>query len=447
MNDLEITGQLAQFAAETKYRDIPKEVLEFTKALTLKTVAGMVVGANKPSGRKLAALIRGRKLPEEVGVLGSSFKTSLWEAIFLNAFFAHASELEDDRFYEGASWDITVIPVLVSLAENSGLSGKALLEALVVGLEVHARTCLFSVEPLGLVMVPGAVGPAVAAARALDLSTEETASAAGLAMSGVPLSSLNFGTDAHYFESALQSLQGLIAAEMAKQGMTSNPNIAAYMSNLLGRDRVAPERMTEDLGRRWRLGDTWIKKYPCCFATHRQIDALIELRNEHNLSYQELEAVEVHIGPSDEPCHRPEPKTEGDLQFSYQHVLACVMLDGDVNLEHFAESAISDPRLREARSKIKVIPHPDWSPCALVEPARLIARMKDGREYSRERKHAIGSPEEPLTMEQLRGLYAKFTRGILPEDHISRTAEALLNLENLGDVRELVDMLVFTEGT
>lgn len=442
---MEITRALAQFAIETKYEEIPREVLEFTKGLTLKTVAGMLAGSHKPSGRKVAGLVRDRKLPGEVGVLGSNFKTSLWEAVFLNSFFAHASELEDDRFGEGASWDITVIPVLISLAEELRLSGKALLEALVVGLEVHARTCLFSVEPLGLVMVPGAVGPAVGAARALGLTIEEAVSAVGLAMSGVPLSMVNFGTDAHYFESALQSLQGIIAAEMAKRGMTSNPNIGAYMSKLLGEDKVAPERMVEGLMQRWWLCETWIKKYPSCFATHRQIDALIDLRKKHSLSYQDVAAIEVHISPADEICNRPDPKTEGDLQFSFHHVLACAMLDGDVNLGHFTEGAISSQRFKEMRTKVKAILHPDWSPVVFGEPARIIVRMKDGREFSRERRSAIGSPDEPLTMEQFRELYSKFTRGVLSESQISRTAEGLLNLERFNNVAELVEMLVFRE--
>ena len=75
--EAEIITRLMEFATETKYEDIPKEVVEFTKGLTLKTVAGTLVGSSKPSGRKMARFIRGRKLPEDVGVIGCGFKTSL----------------------------------------------------------------------------------------------------------------------------------------------------------------------------------------------------------------------------------------------------------------------------------------------------------------------------------------------------------------------------------
>lgn len=438
----EIGLRLAEFAVETKYSDIPKEVLEFAKVLTLKTVSGILAGSAKPSGRKMAGLIRSQKFPEEVGVMGSRFKTALWGAVLLHPYFAHVSELEDDRFNGGIAWDITVIGLLFPLAEKLGLSGKALLESIALGLEVHSRTTLFGAEHLGQVMIPGAAGPAVGAARALGLGVKETAAALGLAMSGVPQAIQSFGTDAHYFESGLQSLQGVIAAEMAKIGLAGNPDIATYLSTYLGKERVAPEKMVADLGRHWVFCEIWVKKYPCCFLLHRQIDSVLELKRQHNLSYEEVKTIEVHASPADKICDRPDPKSEADLQFSFQNVLSAAMLDGDVNLRHFTEEAVGDRRLKEARSKVKFILYPDLSSTILVAPARVVVKMKDGREFSRERIYPIGHPKEPLTTEQLRGLYAKFCQGILPEKNISRTADMIFNLESLSNVKELINLLV-----
>ncbi|HUV59688.1 MAG TPA: MmgE/PrpD family protein [Desulfatiglandales bacterium] len=443
----EIGAQLVEFAVETKYEDIPEETLEFTKCLTLKTVAGMLAGSTKPSAQKMAGIIKDKKLPEDCGVIGSDFKTSLWEAAFLNGYFAHASELEDDRYVYGVSWDITVIPLLLPLAEKLGLSGKALLEALVVGLEVHTRTCLFSADHLGLYNVPGAVGPAIGAAKALGLDVKETAAALGLAMSGVPLSIVNLGTDAHFFESSLMVLQGMMAAEMAKVGLSGNPDIATYLTNYLGKERVVPEEMVEDLGKRWVLQEIQIKKYPCCIAMHRQIDLVIELKKEHNLSLEDVEVIEVHSRrKGDARCDRPEPKDANDLQFSFQHTLTAAMLDGDVSLEHFTPEAVVDPRLSEALSKVEFIP--STSSVGLLgdsmsdEPACVVIKTKDGKTFSRERKYAIGSFQEPLSLAQFRELYHKFTRGILSEKDISKTAELILNLERLDNLKEAMDILV-----
>jgi 2-methylcitrate dehydratase PrpD len=439
----EISTRLAEFITETQYPGIPEEVVIFTKQLAMKTIAGMVVGSSLLPSRKIANIVKNRNLNGDIGVIGCGFQTSLWEAIFLNAFFAHASELEDDAFGGSVSWDITVVPLLFSLAQYLRLSGKALLEALAIGLEVHVRTCMFRSEHLGLMLIPGAVGPAAGAARALGLGTEETASAIGLSMSNAPLSVINFGTDAHYFESALQSLQGIMAAEMAKEGMSSNPNLSTYLSNYLGKNEVIPERIVEGLGKKWMLHNIWVKKYPCCFLNHRQIDIVLGIRKQHHISYGEVEKIIVHASPGDEPCNRPDLKTVGDLQFSFYHILGAAMLDGDVNFTHINTDILADPKYKEARSKVEVIVHPELSSGVMAAPARVIIKTKDGREFSEERIYPIGSSQEPLTMDQFKKLYIKFTQGVLSEKQIEKTLNSISQLEQLNDIGELMDILTW----
>jgi 2-methylcitrate dehydratase PrpD len=439
----DVSKSLIEFVLLTQYENIPKEIISYCKLLTLKTISGMLAGSAKPSGRKLAKIIKGQKHPEEVGVMGSGFKTTLWESVFLHAFYAHASELEDDRFNGGISWDITVIPLIFPLAEKLNLSGKSLLECLVLGLEATVRTCLFSAKHLGLGQVPGSIGPAMAASRALSLGVKETAGALGLATSGVPLSVHNYGTDSHYFESALLSLQGIMAAEMAKTGLMGNPDLGTYLLNFLGKERVVLEKIVENLGEKWLVSEIWIKKYPCCFLMHRQIDSIIELKKQQKLSMDDIQAIEVHASLAEKACDRPDPSNEGNLQFSFQHVLSAAMLDGDVNLRHICEEAVDEPRLKSSRSKIKIIYHPELPIDFNKAPARVIVKMKDGREFSKERSYPIGHPtQDPLKLEQVQELYAKFTQGILKENEISRTMDMVLNLEKIKNVRELTEVLL-----
>ena len=436
-----IASQLAKFVVQTSYPEIPKEVVNFIKGLVLKTVAGTLAGSATPSGRKMSGILKSRKLREDAGIIGCGFKTSLWDAVFLNAYLAHASELEDDSFVGGVSWDITVIPLLLPLAEHLRMSGKKLIEALAVGLETHTRTCSFPTERFGVVVFPGAVGPAAAGAKAFGLDLGKTVSALGLALSGAGISLLNLGTDAHFLESALQSLQGIMAAEMAKEGMTSNPDIGQYLSNFLGKENINPEKMVLDLGQVWQFRNIGIKKYPCCFFTHRQIDVVLELKKEHNLLFEDIEKIEVHASPADEWCNRPEPQSLGDLQFSFQHLLGAAMLDGDVNFDNVDADILLDPRYKEARSKIEVVIHPDRSPVLVQAPAEVIIRKKDGKIFSGQRMFTIGSLQEPLSVEQYIELYSKFTKGILTNEQIEKSVEAILNLEQLNDVIGLMDLL------
>lgn len=439
----EIASELAKFAISIKYKDVPENVRSFAKGLTLKTVAGMLGGAYKPVGRKMAKIIKDHNLPEEAGVIGSGFKTALWEAALLNGFFAHASEYEDDRFRGGLAWDITVVPLLLSLAEKRKTPGKALLEALIAGLEIHTRTGLFSNPRIDIGFVSGAVGPAVGAARLLGLDAKKMTSAMGIAMSSVPVTISNTGADAHYMESAFHCVQGIVAAEMAQAGMSGNANLDRHLSKIFGKDRVEPAKMVANLGQEWKFLELGIKKYPCCFFTQRQIDVLVEVRKKHNLSYEDIESIEVPAAPTDKWVDRPNPKTEGDLQFSLQHVLAAAMLDGDVGLEHMTKESIDDPRLKAARDKVKVKINPDASLEPVTTPGRVIVKTRDGRKFAGERMYVIGSPEEPLTTQQFRALYARITRPMLSDANVKKTTDAILNMEELDDIRDLMDTLAF----
>ncbi len=443
----EIVQRLAEFSTRTRLEEIPQGTVEFTKGLCLKTVAGMLRGSGMPAGLKAVRSGRERAHAPEAGVIGGGYKTSLWNAVLNNAFFAHASELEDDRFGGlGTCWDITVLPVTFTFAEKLRLSGRELMEQSAIALEVHARTCIFFPQGyLGMTVVPGAMGPAAAAARALGLDVPQTVSALGLSMSAAPVAYVSFGTDSHYFESAMQTLQGLIAAELAQHGATSNADIVTFMSNIIGKEKVKPEKFLENLGAEWMLNAIWIKKYPCCFYQHRYLDALLEVIAAEKLTYDQIERVTVHISDVERICDRPDPQTWNDLQFSFQHTHGSAMLDGDVNFSHISEEARVDPRIREARRKVEVVFHPEWvSTYAMGTPGRLDVRLKDGRKLSRERNHIIGSPEEPLSLEQFRALFIKFTRDVLPEKEMHWVADALVNLEKLDrdEVAKLSHILV-----
>ena len=93
----DIDRQLAEFAVNTKIEDIPQETLTFAKCLTLKTIAGMLAGSETTSAKKMKDVIIQQSLSGDCSVIGGKLKTSLWEAILLGGFFAHAKELEDDR--------------------------------------------------------------------------------------------------------------------------------------------------------------------------------------------------------------------------------------------------------------------------------------------------------------------------------------------------------------
>lgn len=441
--------RLVEFVAETEYHDIPPGARRYTKQLAMKTAAGTLAGTEQPTGRRVAAYVaenRGDK--REAGVIGAGYRTSLEDAVLANGTFCHASELEDDKIYPeaGVSWDITTFPLTLSLAERYRLSGREFITASAVSLELLARLQLPPTRGsvVDLILQSGSAAAAAAAAKAMRLDAEEIRAALGIAWAGGFVFMQHTGTDAHYLDSALQCVRGLRAAELARAGLDGGPDVQSMFDALYKDDAIDAERTVEGLGDDWLFRGIGVKKYPCCYYTHRYIDALRELREAHDLDDGRVEAVEIDIGPvDDEYVNRPEPETPEDAKFSLQHLLGVVLVDGDVDYRQVEEAALEDPVYRAARRKVGVVVD-DRDDVPLAGTATVRVTDVDGETYAAERAHLRGIDEkEPLSEAEHRDLYRKFAGGILPDDVLERTADDFLGLEELPDLGPLLDRLTY----
>jgi len=265
--------------------------------------------------------------------------------------------------------------------------------------------------------------------------------AMGLALSSANVAFVNFGTDAHFFESSIHSLQAVAAAEIASVGLTSNPDIARYLNDLLGKGKINVDDYTKDLGKRWLLTEIMIKKYPCCFMVHRQVDSLFEIMKANNLSYNDVKAIQVHATPGDILCDRPDPKTEGEMQFSFQHALGAALVKGSLALSDFEEGMASTPTLVQARSKVKVTIDPSGSKFVMVDPSRITVTTSTGQEFSAERRHPIGSKQDPLSTEDMRKVYRQYVGSLYAPEDVRQIAELVLRLEQLNNTTPLMQLL------
>ncbi len=433
-----MSQDLAEFVASLKYEQLPPEVVEFAKSLILKTVAGVLAGMDCSNTQKLLKNIQSRELPGEVSILGTGRRTSAWEGVLLNAFAAHASELEDVAIPEGGcSWDVTVIPLLLTLADKTSMSGKALIEATVAGLEAHYRTCLpFETMHLGQSLPTTAgMGCAAAAAKAYGLDADQITAAMGFALSGSAITEASLGTDAHFLESALHSFQGMIGADMARMGMSSNPDLTSY-KDMLSKTVTLDDAMA-DLGTHWFFQEMWVKKYPNSISIHRQLDAFFEIMDEYNLGAEDIDTVEVIAGPEDAGCDNPSPVTAGEKQFSFQHAIGVAMANGELNVRDFFDGTVTDPNILGARGKVCVTIQPVAETTGPVRymsrPTTVVVRTKAGVEHAKVRMSVIGSTDEPMTRSQFNAVFEQFTKHHLSPEKIHNFQNMIWKLEDVED--------------
>lgn len=447
--NIPIADQFARFITETQYTDIPVKTVNFIKQLTLKCVAGTLAGSAVASSKKIIKYVKERRESPEAGVIGCGFRTSVEGATLANGYFAHASELEDDQFPGGGVSDITVWPTLFAPTEKLKLSGKEFIEAAFVGTEVQNRIAYFAsagTDGMGIVGLPfyGIFGATAAAAKCYRLDYEETKSALGIAMTQGIGYMHTWGTDTHFFESATVCRNGLVDALLAKEGMSSNPDFERWLTTLVGKGRIELEKITEGLGEPpFYVNNIWIKKYPCCFFTHRYIDAADMLFKENNLVYDQVEKVTLHVGPMDSIVNRPNPKNLEDSKFSVQHAMAALMLERDLTLDTFTEEKVRNRKFQEARSKVDVNVHEDWPRRYLSGIGHVDILLNDGRKFGKDMEQSIGGPKLPLPPEQFERLYIRYSQVALSMDQTLRTMKIIQNLEKSWDLMELMDLLTF----
>jgi 2-methylcitrate dehydratase PrpD len=386
----------------------------------------------------------------ECGVYGCGFRADAAQAALANGFFGHASEMEDDQFPGGGISDVTTWPALLTAAEKCKLSGKEVIVALYVGQEMQNRIAMYATvgtDEIGICNLPfiGIYGATACCTRAYELTEEQTKMAFGLAMVQGLGYIHTWGTDAHFWESATVCRNAVVNAILAKSGATSNPVIEKCLDMLTGGNKnIQFDKMIEGLGKPpFYTNNTWIKKWGFCFFTHNFIDVLADLMRNNKIKYEDIEEVLLHFDDLRTVVDRAEPKSAEDSRFSTQHVLAYQMIYGECNLKTCTEESVKDPKLAEARKKVKVAYHPEYGKRYMTGEGRIDLKVKGGKIFTGGQDQPYGGPKYPLTMDQVVEIYRKYCKGILSDAQIERSKDIILNLENEPDIKELADICTF----
>ncbi|GAI75937.1 unnamed protein product, partial [marine sediment metagenome] len=168
-----------------------------------------------------------------------------------------------------------------------------------------------------------------------------------------------------------------------------------------------------------------------------------KLIREGKVKHEQVEWVEAEVGPVDATIDRPEPKDLEDAKFSMQHVISCLLLDGEVGMDTISWGRIKGEKYREFRKRVWVKVHDEWPKTFMSGVGRVTILLKDGQKITEEMDQVIGGPKYPLSIEDFAKLYEKFAGVVLNKAQVERSAEILLNIEKQRDLKELTDIIVF----
>jgi MmgE/PrpD N-terminal domain len=314
---MSLSREFAAFVASLKFEDLPPEVVDRAKGVTLQALTSALVARDMPASRQALALMQ----EEEAG--GGGAATVLCNGSKLTK--AGAGFVNAEMIFAGGKWDtfrmlthpgIAILPAALVAAEITGASGKEFLTAIAAGYEVMER---MAAEFIPTVMsrgfhagpVFGIFGAAVAAAKLqrLDESQIHSAIAQCVNLAAGNLEGARSGGRSLREGGAVRN--ALLAVALAKHGTPGGETTLegeagfyhAYAGNNRGQLRYSftgancadMAKISEGLGRDWIFLETLYRIYSTAGYNIAHVDVTAKLCEEHNLHYDDIDRIEALV--------------------------------------------------------------------------------------------------------------------------------------------------------
>ena len=437
---------LAQFVVDFPTQDIPSDVMHLAKRCLMNYSGVALFATLDPAIDILLDLLRAEGCSLAATVIGSGFKTSAQNAALANGFLGHLEDY-DDTHTTVIHPSAPILPVALALSEQRTVSGKDLLGAFAVGVEVACR--------IGLVIVAhfrdgaahwhitntcGVLGAAAAAGRLLRLTQEQMIYA--FAIAGTQACGVRevFGSMCKPFHAGKAAQNGVVAALLAQRGFTGTDGIFEGARGLVGVMAKGHDinEATKDLGARWELRQNGLKPYACGQANHGFIDAALALRKQPGVTPQTIKHIQGSVEQfAPALVRRRHPRSGLESKFCYYHSVAAALIDGQALPTQFTDERATDPAIESLRNRIDF----DEDPSLPRRAVRVTLELNDGRTYTERVDHPTGTPGNPMSdtmvQEKFNGLASK----VLGAEKAEKAQRALWGVDKLSDVSELMPLL------
>jgi 2-methylcitrate dehydratase PrpD len=387
-------------------------------------------------------------------------------AALLNGTLAHSLDFDDTHLPSVLHPSSPVVPAALAVAEATGATATALLDAAGVGIEVAVRlgmggydrelgNSVFFERGQHATSICGAVGAAVAAAMVGGLDAERIAHAAGIAASmGAGLLEANrTGGTVKRMHCGWAAHSGVVAADLARHGLTGPPTVVegrfGFLQAFCG-DRADVDAVVAGLGEHWELPGIFFKPYPCNHFTHAGIDAALALRargvDPDRIVEIELGAASPVLRTIAEPAEeKARPRSGYHAAFSGPYTVAAALLGGGgLGLGHddFTDEAAADERRLALAAKVRCVADARCDEIFPNQfPAVLRVRLDDGERHEVRVDANRGGPGNPLSAEEHAAKFRLNAGRVLDAHAVCAVSDAVLALPDRGAIGPVMDLV------
>lgn len=439
------TAELAAFIAGLQYEQIPAATRERVKDIILDAVASALAGTHGDEVRQVRGLAAALGASQEASIIGGD-RLTLAGATLLNGYLVTAVTVCDVHRPTLYHTTPQVIAPALAIAERDGASGKALMTAVAAGLETSVRvangTHYVAFRSRGW-HSPGVVGPfggAAAVGKLRGFDAERQLMAFGLAGSQSAGTFAHWGTPSIKFHQCRGALSGLMAGLLAETGFLASREILAHKDGGIYNaysDGGNPASVTVDLGKVWTLEQISLRLWPAASSVQSVITALLALASQHDLKPANIAQVNVGLSKGVYDMHGTlgwDDKFKALLSMPY--ITSVVLHDRACWLDQFEPGRIGDKAVDAfARERVRVSADPGiQGTAALVE-----IKTCDGKTHTDRRLVAKGDSADPLSRAEIQGKLRTAAQGVISGAAVDRIIALVDGLEQLGNVRELLD--------
>jgi 2-methylcitrate dehydratase PrpD len=451
---------IADYIQKCSFADLPDSVIRQVKLGIRDSIGCSLSGSTTQIGKIIIDTITALCGGGTSTIIGSHLKTSPPYAAFVNGSTADILELNDTfKGHPGA----TVVAPAISVGETIASSGQDLIVACYLGYEMCIRTgSAVSPTPEIQLMAHGlgtyqTFGAVAATGKLLSLNKNQLINALGIAGTNAPLpcnmktvegplgnSSMvknNFGTAAH---------TGVLSALMAQKGFTGPPDVFEGDNGfwrMYGSDRCDLNKLTGGLGSQYQILNMGFKAYSSCGATHGAIDGVRTIMNNNSIDIADIETVVVRVPAviAKMPWSSREiPATIYAAEFSIPYTVALVItgLAGKPGPEWYEPVIFSNPAVVSVLQRVYV--EPDAEADRLRSDGILLTKVEivaQDRKYSERVEYPKGNVKNPMSDKELEDKFKYLAGLVLPGSKVNKLNRILENLETLGSVSELTELL------
>ncbi len=445
-----LAHQLAEYAGNTRYEDLRKDIVHEIKRRILDTL-GCVYGSFNERPAVLARQVASRLGRGGATIWGTNLKSTLDLAAFANGTMIRFLDFNDTYLSKEPCHPSDNLSAILAAAEIHNASGKELVTAIAVAYEVICRLCdAASIRKRGWDHVTyGTISSALGTAKIMRLSPQQTVHAVALAATpNNALRQTRVGELSMWKGSAFANAarNGAFAAALAKAGFTGPSEVFegthGFWKQVSGNFSLRPLRA----GRAPKILDTHVKHFPAEYHAQSGIEAALRLRSSikkaDDISEIRVEtfdtAIEI-IGGEKEKWH---PKTRETADHSLPYCITAALVDGSVGLEQFNEKKIRNPRTQRLMQRVKVLRsswHNKMYPRNL--PTTLTIKTKTGKTLRCTVENPRGHAKNPMSDREIIDKFKDQAETCIPDRKSRKIREYIWGLEKKTSVNGLFALL------